>query len=629
MDFGNTVNIDGKVIASENIKSLSRTVPITPGATSLANTIIDWSKSNTHILDMTNLDLSGGGSTADLILVRGNESNVRQRLVIVQNNVAPPNHIELTLLAYETEALTTPYIVEDAVELQALINVAGRVTVIEFDFYNGVYRTLSTSYKETNTYTSNNVISDGDTYNISLSKIDEILGKLKPADAPWLDDAETALSFDASTPAKLGWKVLGNGLPADNLTFVDPILHISTFKFEEAGSTSATINTVNKGSILNNSFAVSLPDTKTDVAMSLTKKTFNAFSEALDLTLQLQGANAIAPSGLYQSIEIASAARNNTFQLLRCVQPSMSTAPTYVDLGCNVIPSTNYICGIPVLRASDALNAIVKFNDVAYINTGDGVYGSTVGKLTSSLINAVNVASPSNTAMLASAPNSPDMTVNAPVLNNVFSTNASITAINYIAEIGTNGASTVLTRPTNPIFVDSITNQALFGIDHTQPLTNAANINKPLVLGGIVQYPKLDYSNVWNGSSAQGGLDYSVISNDRFIEFNVTMNQYSRLKVEFNNQTGFTNAAIEAGAGFEISLKRADKPTESYNGNLAYDGVGVVGNGEGALDVADSSKSIKMLTFGEVVSTVATVRITLKNTSNHKFGQNITITPML
>lgn len=629
MEFGNTVNVDGKIIASENIQSISKIVPITPGATSLENTIIDWTKSNTHILDMTNLDLTGGGDTADLIFVRGDASNVRQRLVIVQNDVSPPNHVALTLLAYATENLLVPHVIVDALELQALINVAGRVTVIEFDFYNGAYRTLSTSYKETNTYSTNNVISDGDTYNISLSKIDDILGKLKPADAPWLDDAETVLSFDASTPAKLGWKVLSDGSEANNLTFVDPIVHLSTFKFDEADSTSATISAISKGSILNNSFEPVLPDTQVNIAMSLTKKVFNPFSDALDLTLQLQGANAVTPDGVYQDIDVTSAARNKTFQLLRCVQPSMATAPTYIDLGCDAIPTGNYICGIPVLRATDTLNTTVKFNDISYIASADGVYGSTVGKLTSALINATNVDSDTNAAMLANAPHSPNMSTNVPVLNNVFSENASITAINYIAEIGTNGASTVLTRPVNPIIVDSITNQSLFGIDHTQPLTNVANIDKPLVLGGIVQYPKLDYSNVWNGSAPQGSLDYSLISNDRFIEFNINMNQYSRLKVELNNQTGFTNAAIEAGAGFEISLKRADKPAESYNGNAAYDGIGVVGDTEGALDVADSSKSVKMLTFGEVVSTIATVRITLKNTSNHKFGQNITITPML
>ncbi|BBI90682.1 hypothetical protein HYO65_gp290 [Tenacibaculum phage PTm1] len=628
MDYGNDINIDGKVTATENIQANAVTIPITVGFTNLPNTVIDWSKSNTYILDMTQMNLSGGNATTDLIFIEGNTQNVKNRLIIKQPSAHAPNHVVLTLKAFATSTQTTAHTIDGATTIQGQINVAGRTSVLEFNFFNNTYRNIGSEYTENTNYSSNTVIVDGETYNQSLSKLDEVFGKIAPLPPLITETAKLTQTWDASTPVQTGWKLLSNAGNITNMTFVDPIIHIKSFRVATTGNTSATVDAVNKGSVANNSFGATLPSSQTNLGLTINKVQYNALHPAFEASLNISGASAVPAGSAEKVLIITVDSISDNFRFRRYTKPSQLTAPTASVFSCDVIPSTDYVCGIPVVRQGKNLKPTIQFKNISYKDGSDGCYGTTVGKIIGNSINEIIINSDTNTNMLASAPHSPAMPLTIPVNANVFEQNATLTAYNYVAQIGSNGDSATLSNSTNPIIIDSKTNQSLFGIDHTKPLTDAVNNTKPLILGGLVQYPNTDYSNTWNGSAPHGGLNYTTISNDRYIELSISLAGHSRVRVNFSNQSGFSNSAIEYSSAYAVEVRRADKSGEVYNGNSAYDGVGVVANGDGALDVAQSTQSTKMLTLGEVVTTTVTVRIILKSGSVHKFDQSVSLTAL-
>lgn len=628
MQIENTLLVDGKIQATEAIESVVTVIPVSVGLTDLPETFIDWSKSNSYLLDMTQMDLSGGNDTANIVFVSGNTNNIKNRLVIKQPSAHTPNHVVLTFQAFATVAKIIPHTVLNAANLSTEVNVSGRTTVLEFDYTGTEYRNMSSSYTENTTYASNSVIVDGETYNQSLVKVDEVLEKLAPAPPLLTDTPNLSQTWDATTPLQTGWKSLADGSTITNMSFVDPIMYVKSFKTSTVGNTSLTVDAVARGTHVNNTFIAPFPSTATDQAFTLSRVQYNAVHTAFETIINLTGANAVVPQGPEYDFDIASDALANTFKFRRHVQPTQLTSPVLNAFSCDTIPSTDYVCGIPVVVAGKNLKPTITYNNISYVNSADGSYGSTVGKLTGTTINETLVSSDTAANMLASAPNSPATQSSLTVLTNKFEANATLTAYNYISELGVNGANATLSNVTNPIIVDSITDRSKFGIDHTLPLTDPTNINKPLVLGGLVQYPSTDYSNTWNGVSPQGGLDYSTINNDRFIELQAVLTGHSRIRLDFSEQSGFSGTAIEGSTAYSIEITRADKPTETYNGNAAYSGVGVVANGGSALDVAASTESIKMLTLGEVATTTVTVRIILKAGSTHKFSQSVSLTPL-
>lgn len=636
MDFENDIKVDGLIHATETIKADIVDVPITTGATSLADINIDWSLSNAYVIDLRPIDNSGGNINVNIDLINGASNNIKNKIVILQPTTNSPNIANITLRAYATQAKSTSHTIENVVDIHTAINVHGKKTVLEFDFYDNTY-SLATALSsgataENNNYASNNIIVDTESYNQSLSKLDDILGRIAPPSPPYIDDVSVTEQFHGSVTAQAGWLKLSDGTALNNLVFADPTIRVQTFVAPDStGQTDADVGGTSKGVLLHSAFS-SLPQTLSNLGLTLTKSVFNSLYNAFVATIALTGAQAVPAASAQRTLTVNSNGRSVTFLFYRMTQPTLATIPTITQQLATVatIPVSDYVSGIPALTTGSVVTVTAVYNNVSYVENNDGCYSATSGRISGTAITTFNVPSASNTLMAAAAPNSHPIQSNITIAANRYQDNFAINLQGYTAPNGQSGPSTTITHPTNTVLVDSVTNRSLFGINHEVPMTHVDNNNLLMVLNGLVQYPSADYSNYWNGSAAIGAaLNYSSITNDRYVEFTLSVTAASRVSINIVGGQNFSNSAIESSSAYAIEYERSDVSGAVYNGNVAYPGTGVVANGGGGLDVAASSQHTKVVTFGEVITATVKVRIILKNGSTHKFSQGTNITQLL
>lgn len=135
MDYLNSHIIDGRLIASEAIAGGAIKVPIIPGATTLADIDIDWSLANTYILDMSTMDLSGGGTTATLRFINGSADNIKNRLIVKQGNVTA-NFVTLTFTAFDNANEDTTFSIPEDAAIYAKINAIDIFEIFDFELFD-------------------------------------------------------------------------------------------------------------------------------------------------------------------------------------------------------------------------------------------------------------------------------------------------------------------------------------------------------------------------------------------------------------------------------------------------------------------------------------------------------------
>lgn len=609
MNFENDISVFGDILSHFAIKNKPFTHNIVFGATSTTDKNVDFNLSNVHVIDFSGLDLSGGGINVNINLINGSTDNVNQRL-IVRNLHTGTNIVTVTLRAFTDETLTTTQIIENVSDIETQINVLNSVNVIDFK-YDGIdtyhYDSVA-SYSENTTYSNNNVLVNGESYNQSLSNIDDVLGKLIPDGGPiFVVDYDCLANFGTNLISN--FKNLENGNIQTNLTGDTNVrLSIKEFRADDNSPFTYLLDDSQQESI-DTSLIGDPPQSITQGEITLNKTVFNNFYNQHDGELNIS----LIGSKEQRKINVGFGSNGSLpFYITKIERP----IPTTPELDDSVVTQiTSKICGIPVLRLNSLYKHNVNFKDVSYVDGIGGFYPSVLGYISSNGLNSnktINADTFSN--MNTNKPHSGlingDITIDKA---NVFD------QLTYQA-VSTSGQTNVsISKSTDRPQIDTITNDSLFGIDHNIDMKSGQNATLLMNYGGIVSYP---FSvTVFDGTGNVTLND--AITGERQIEITHVMNNESIVSFELSNIVGFSNSAIESNTGYRIEIERSDKIGETYNGNSAYGGIGVVGDNDGCLEVSKSTQHKKVFTFGEVVNATITIRILLNETSNHKFSQNI------
>ncbi len=145
-------------------------------------------------------------------------------------------------------------------------------------------------------------------------------------------------------------------------------------------------------------------------------------------------------------------------------------------------------------------------------------------------------------------------------------------------------------------------------------------------LNGLYRWPTGDYSGWRDGPNYNTGLDAST----RWVTFSTTITDVTGFNIQFNNTTNFTANDSEVTANIKIFANvDGGSPTNGWiDCNEPYDGVDsdVTDDGEGAMEVNNSSATYKSCTFGSTLkSGTLYVRVGLEQGSSLLF-EDVTIT---
>ncbi len=325
-----------------------------------------------------------------------------------------------------------------------------------------------------------------------------------------------------------------------------------------------------------------------------------------------------------------------------------STPTITVATGSSTGGSTRYVSGVPTLATGEpviitttASNAISQF------------YNST--RIFAAVGN--NSVAPSVNATLPVVPPTSASAVSASITLTV-ATNAYTTASTYtVTAYNSAGTTTTSTwTPPTSIRVDTISNEtsrARSGIGWYPPInstvsgagaiwTASANLTGSRELqmtNNIYHYPS---ASNYSFNYPRQGPDYRTLVAEttssfpgeavRWATFSASVNAVSNINVVFNN----TNAAFvgtqTTGSMRLYILVSGSSPTVGWiDGATAYPGVGnPTNNGDPALDVGNSTTTLKRVTFGSIVKTgVVFVRVGIPSSSlagsTRTFG-SVTIT---
>lgn len=550
---------------------------------------------NWDIEDVVVLRLENGANTVN-VNFNGTKSKQNCRLVVVQHPTVKKEVVYSTNIL-NLDVCITPEI-DGYVAYDYAIDADDNFVCLGGGAGTG-------SYVEDNDYSSQEVISTGDTYNVSLSKLDSILGKLIPDLPPLIGD----VVLSVSSPTLYSCNRVVDGASVSGVAFSQPITitHSTQFYDTEQYSLVARID----------GFAVgSLPLTDGDdsgtngMLQILSNNAYDGFSDVLQARITLSGLIANRES---RSIVLdINGDESNVLSIFYDELQTLLAPQSTVD---TPLYNLTKVSGIPVLRSGDVLSVSSNIRTcVTYF------YRSIIGLISGTDISNTNITSPSFAALTENDDIS--VTTNVSILSNKVDTDT--TFVSY--GVAPNGAHTptesdIRLSNTRDILTDSISDITKFGYTHNVNLSDPLADTQLLLFGGVLSYPHTDWNGVESGNDLPAtGLDYTNLTGDRYVEFPVSLVNKGTVELNLTSQIGFTNAAIEANTGYSLQMKLDSGAW--LDANSAYDGVGEVLAGEGCLVVSNSTKAKKVLTFGVVTSGTATVRLTLNENSNHSFTQD-------
>jgi hypothetical protein len=617
MEYLNDMLVDGNLHAN-NLLTTKNIVYSKDIGNEINDIALDFSVCQNYTIDLRGATYVGANPTIQVGLTGGSVINSQYKVRILQHATLPAN---LTI------NLTSASTIQNEIIVESVINIANSVTTVIFDYVAdgaaGVYVPInissnSSGYVENTDYSSTAIITDGDTYTSALSKLDEILGKLIPARPAYLSERTLAVNQTPTTLYKLS-----DGVSVSVITSAEPTLTLSGSFYNTGGSIVSTINSVVDG-IIDLSTA-----TLSNLSLAITKSTENNGFYDVIATLTINTANksggALTNSESVHTVvathDDGTARSSNTVSLRKCLYTAFPVIANPINGVFGATVPTKYVSGLLALNTGDTFVTAASYQNVTYNNgSNQGYYASKVGELSGTSIATTNAISDAITfaEMITYSPNTPQLNTTATILANKFEDGLTVIAKSASPRGLSVGTSITLNGSNQKYLVDSVTSVSAalpYEYDHSVSLlTN----DRLMILNGVVQYPSGDRSSYY------GGLNYSAITGYRkLVSKSIAVAGYSRIRITLPTPIGFTGA-IEA-TNYQMTVVRSDKPTETYNGNAAYDGVGVVQNGEGCLLLADSTASQKVITFGEVLPAGATAIVTISiNSTAKSFGQGIT-----
>lgn len=616
-DFFENVNIRKQLT--------TRTVAYTKNASNQINDlVIDFSQCSNYVVDLRGATYVGSNDNIQISIVGGSQNNTRSRLKIIQADTV-------------TTELTVSFVGDGAIRnvaaLEYLTNQNAARVAFEFDFISvqggsneyvpiGITSAVS-PYVEDTDYTSTSIVSTGDSYLQAISKLDAILSRLIPPSPPYINDPSVTLSLLQSTTQL---HKLSDGELVPVVTSAEPSFRISAMFVNTGGTINSQFNDVIDGTIdLSTS-------TLSNLSLSILKgkDATNYYDVITQLTINSANKNdgALANAETLYTVKSEhndSTARSSnivSFRKCRATAFPIVANPTDTEL---IVPTlTRKVSGLSVLGENDEIGVQARYKNVTF-NVGDdtGFYPSKVGELSGAGIQTtnVNVDDTAFSDMIANSPDTDIIVTPVAISANAFVEGGlSVTAKSSSPQGTSIGTQISANSGGLKVLVDSVTDvnsgSVQYVFDHSLSLVSTDTL---MILNGRIQYPYNDWSSYIDG------INYSNISGWRKLTSKVlNVAGFSRIRVTLPSPIGF-EGAIENSNNYRLELTRSDKPGEVYDGNAAYDGVGIVAHNEGCLLLANSTASEKVVTFGEVIPPGVTATITIYlNDISKSFGQGIT-----
>lgn len=593
--------------------------------------VLDFKNKQIFIIDLRNKVYVGSSGNIQIELVTedlvvGNQN----RLMIIQDN---PIQSNLDISFVTTDPNTT---FADLSGLNAYVNQPGKISVLDFilvklpggtdEYLWEVPQITTQGYSENTTYGSPSIIVNGENYNQSLTRLDTILGKLVPNPPNTLSSA----TLNQQTSGVEHFK-LSDGSSQDLIVAnTDIMVFLTSGEFlAETGVMDAILDAVNVGSIIISEPFVNASNGSLEVNFGLTSDNFYDIFTIIRI-------NGNIPDNLEDLHSVnwefgAYTSNVVNFYKTRADAFPTPTQPSNAQLN-TTLPSTKR-AGIPCFIGGETLPIQATYNNVVFqYSPGLGWYRDLVGSIfptSGSWFNNVNVLlsdeGVTNVDLQGSSPNTPLLISDIIIKSGIYLEGASLSIIS--SNVNASSAATVVSDydTSTQILIDSKTDEAglVYEYDHSRDLTATlpAGQTDVMLLNQILKIPEGNWT-------AYGGPDYSGV--DPTIERKIVLNSINAglkdlVTVTLPNVTGISNAALDSLGNYRMEVTRSDKPGETYDGNAAYDLVGVVQDTEGCLVVSNSDKNNKTITFGENLNLGVTVGITIYIKNTVTIGQDISV----
>lgn len=620
----------GNVTIEDALKIVSSVQTPPSGTTDLA---LDWSTNSLLIVDLSSMP----GESLNIRFTGDSTSNALSRLMFIQPAVV------CTVAMPEDGTYT--HKPDPTLSIIASINTIETVTVLDMIYdgspvpataFVGTYHILNVgtgSYSENTDYltevlalgaTGLAVAVNGESYTKTIARLDYVIGQLLPGLPPLL----SVMSLSITTTTISTAKKASDGIAVTALvigTNVSAVLTgVNSGKFYDPanGNLQVLLDTNTPPVTIKGDIALTAnDDSGTNGALQIVSNTaYDAFNNDIQIALTL--ADGDTPTGDTNEHRFQVIITGSTSDAVTVVKTfykdtlQAQAPPTSVSIVSGA--ALGFVSGIPALITGDARDVAATYNNVVT----EFYNAAKIASLSNAAIDTVDaVLSGVQTADTAVV-RQDSVTINAGAYTLAFTVS--------VESFRPNGSSngSVQASPALNMLADAVTDTTKFGYDHNTSLQSRAT--DLLILNGLVQYPAGDFSNFDDGTGTAAGAtkDYSALAGTRYIEIDVgSASNKSGVDITFSGQSGFTNAAIEADADYalEIEYEHPTLGTIVIDGNAAYPGVGVPGDGDPALDLASSSQTLKKVTFGEVVSTVLNPKVRVKLSGGAlQFSQDIT-----
>lgn len=479
-------------------------------------------------------------------------------------------------------------------------------------------------------------IAQGDKMEDALDKLDMILDKLVPAKPPALSTKAITLSSPYSA-RKAGTNMTYTNITDDttpSFTMVGGAIAANAFADGNNGTLSALIDGVSVGS------RALTPSDDTG--------TYGALQITADADYYVgQSGKAGFWYALLAQVNAQSVIDDDlphTASLSHTLTGTSSPAFFYIDnpvipgpfFGTAVASGLTYVSGVPAYVGGTSASA-VSFSATASFGASWRFYNSTrVYGASGTGISATNCPLPSS----PSAGSLISGSWSATIIGGSTSENASYTLTAYNSKGGTATLNITNTFYRLDSTLDSA-NRATSGVGQfpivgygqlfnpSTDLSSASN-EELQMLNGQYRYPTGNYTS----ALPVAGPNYTSVptgsyNNYRWVTFALgSVSAASNLTFTFTNSSNFSGGGT-AMSNFMLQARvNGSTPTAGWvDGNLAYPGVGnPTNNGDAALVVANSTSTVKVVTFGTATKTgTVFLRIGIPNGDNKRFT-NVTMT---